>query len=139
MPRRSILRWTLFATAAYFLFFYGMGLRGLAGPDEPRYASIAREMARSGDWVTPRLDGASWFEKPALLYWLGGIGIRLGLSADEATRIASALAAAAFLVYFHRRLAGAFGDFAADCAGNAGSPPLRETSSKRASQAHSCS
>ena len=114
MPGRTILRWAIFGAAAYFLFFYGMGLRGLITPDEPRYASIAREMAVSGDWVTPRLDGEPWFEKPALLYWLGAAGMLLGAPEDEATRWASALAATLFLLYFHRRLAGAFGERAAD-------------------------
>ena len=114
MPRRTILRWTVFAVAAYLLFFYGMGLRGLVGPDEPRYASIAREMAESGDWVTPRLDGKPWFEKPGLLYWLGAVGMSLGVNEDEATRLASAIAAVLFLLYFWRRLAGAFGERAAD-------------------------
>ena len=116
MPSRSILRWTLFAIAAYLLFFYGMSLRGLVEPDEPRYANIARAMAESGDWVTPRLDGEPWFEKPALLYWLGGLGIELGLRGDEATRLASALAAVLFLIYFHRRLGAAFGSSVADAA-----------------------
>src|SRR5215210_2953154 len=40
------------------------------GPDEPRYAQVAREMFARGDWVTPTLGGHTWFEKPALLYWL---------------------------------------------------------------------
>ena len=39
------------------------------GPDEPRYAWIARTMAQTGDWVTPRLYGSPWFEKPILYYW----------------------------------------------------------------------
>ncbi len=114
MPSRTILRWTLFAVAAYLLFFYGMGLRGVVGPDEPRYASIARAMAESGDWITPRLDGEPWFEKPALLYWLGAVGVALGVEPDLAPRLASALAATLFLLYFHRRLAAAFGELAAD-------------------------
>ena len=61
---------------AYVLYFYGLRDIGLVGPDEPRYAAISREMARSGDWVTPRLWGEPWFEKPALLYWMGGAGFQ---------------------------------------------------------------
>jgi 4-amino-4-deoxy-L-arabinose transferase and related glycosyltransferases of PMT family len=42
----------------------------LLGPDEPRYAQVAREMFLRGDYVTPTLGGHTWFEKPALLYWM---------------------------------------------------------------------
>src|SRR5947209_6742169 len=58
----------LCGSALYFLYFFGLSRTGLLGPDEPRYAAIGRAMARSGDWVTPRLWGDPWFEKPALLY-----------------------------------------------------------------------
>ena len=42
----------------------------LLGPDEPRYARVAVEMQRSGEWVTPTLQGEPWLEKPPLYYWL---------------------------------------------------------------------
>lgn len=45
-------------------------LRSLAVPDEGRYIGVAWEMARSGDWITPTLDGLPYFHKPPLFYWL---------------------------------------------------------------------
>jgi 4-amino-4-deoxy-L-arabinose transferase-like glycosyltransferase len=51
-------------------YFYGLGLMPLVGPDEPRYAQVAREMFVRSDFITPTLGGRTWFEKPALLYWL---------------------------------------------------------------------
>ncbi|MHB8812834.1 MAG: phospholipid carrier-dependent glycosyltransferase [Steroidobacteraceae bacterium] len=44
-------------------------IRPMLDPDEGRYAEIPREMVTTGDWVTPRLDGLKYFEKPALQYW----------------------------------------------------------------------
>ena len=52
------------------LFGLGLGSAPLANPDEARYAEIPREMLVTGDFVTPRLDGVKYFEKPPLTYWL---------------------------------------------------------------------
>lgn len=51
------------------VWFYGLAGRALAEPDEGRYAEVAREMFTSGDWITPRLDGFNFFDKPPLHYW----------------------------------------------------------------------
>jgi 4-amino-4-deoxy-L-arabinose transferase-like glycosyltransferase len=59
----------LFLTVVVF-YFYGLGHLPLVGPDEPRYAQVAREMFLRHDLVTPTLGGHTWFEKPALLYWM---------------------------------------------------------------------
>ena len=66
IPRRA-----LFALLAAFalLWFCNLGHRHLIKPDEGRYADISREMVASGDWLTPRLNGYKYFEKPPLQYW----------------------------------------------------------------------
>lgn len=51
------------------LFAWRLGSAPLMNPDEGRYAEVPREMVASGDWVTPRLDGVPYFEKPPLMYW----------------------------------------------------------------------
>jgi 4-amino-4-deoxy-L-arabinose transferase-like glycosyltransferase len=65
MRPRAILRWLILA----LLWFGPLDTPHLFEPDEGRYAEIPREMVASGDWVTPRLDGIKYFEKPALQYW----------------------------------------------------------------------
>jgi 4-amino-4-deoxy-L-arabinose transferase-like glycosyltransferase len=78
--------------------FANLGAIGLVGPDEPRYAWIARAMAETGDWVTPRLWGMPWFEKPILYYWVAAIGFQMHLPAEWAARLPSAFAALAAAV-----------------------------------------
>lgn len=58
-----------FLALVLVLWFGCLELRGLYFPDEGRYAEIPREMLASGDFVTPRLDGFPYFEKPPLQYW----------------------------------------------------------------------
>lgn len=94
----------------FFLYLFGLNRTGLLGPDEPRYAAVGRAMAATGDWITPRLWGQPWFEKPALLYWMTAIGFKAGLGPDLAPRIPVALASIAFLIYFFVAIRRAFGD-----------------------------
>ncbi len=53
-----------------------LGVRPLSNPDEGRYTEIPREMAATGDFVTPRLNGVKYFEKPPLVYWLSALTFR---------------------------------------------------------------
>jgi len=60
----------LVLVAIFALAWFGtLEQRRLINPDEGRYAEIPREMVATGDWLTPRLNGIKYFEKPALQYW----------------------------------------------------------------------
>jgi 4-amino-4-deoxy-L-arabinose transferase-like glycosyltransferase len=93
-----------------FLYLFHLGAVGFLGPDEPRYASIGREMARSHDFVTPRLDGNPWFEKPPLLYWMTAAGHILRLPDEWAARLPVAILSAAFLAFFFKTIQREFSD-----------------------------
>ena len=72
-------------------FFVRLGHLPMIGPDEPRYTEIAREMYQTGDWITPRLAGLHWFEKPALTYWLVATGFQLFGVSEFTARLPIAL------------------------------------------------
>src|SRR5439155_11089229 len=77
----------------YVCYFSQLGVIGFVGPDEPRYAWIARDMAETGDWVTPRLYGKPWFEKPVLYYWGAALSFKLFGVSEAAARLPSAISA----------------------------------------------
>jgi 4-amino-4-deoxy-L-arabinose transferase-like glycosyltransferase len=54
-------------------------------------ASISRTMLRTGDWVTPHLDGIKYLEKPPLKYWLIAISFKIFGDSDIAARLPMAL------------------------------------------------
>ena len=80
----------LFAIIIAF-YCYGLGKLPLLGPDEPRYAQVAREMFLSGDLITPTLGHHTWFEKPALLYWMVAASFKLFGVSEWAARFGPAL------------------------------------------------
>ncbi len=88
-------------------FFVRLGYLPMIGPDEPRYTEIAREMYDTGDWITPRLGGLHWFEKPALTYWLVAAGFQVFGVSEFAARLPIALFSSFgifLLFWFGRRL-----------------------------------
>jgi 4-amino-4-deoxy-L-arabinose transferase-like glycosyltransferase len=76
----------------FFLGFLPLLVRPLWEPDEGRYAEIPREMLATGDWLTPRLNGVLYFEKPALQYWLSALSMKLFGVNGAAGRLPLALA-----------------------------------------------
>ena len=110
MPRPPLRLLLLAIPLLYFLYLFDLTGAGLLSADEPRYAAISREMAHSGDWITPRLWGEPWFEKPVLLYWMEAAAFRLGLNEDLAPRMPVALMSVGFLIFFYWVLRREFGD-----------------------------
>lgn len=92
MQRSTLAKrvWLLLLLAVFAIYLYGLGRLPLLGPDEPRYAQVAREMWGRGDWVTPTLGGRTWFEKPALLYWMMAASFNLFGVSEWAARLGPA-------------------------------------------------
>jgi len=75
---RLDLRDLIILTIVICLFFtFMLGNRPLSVPDEGRYVEIPREMVATGDYLTPRVNGVKYFEKPVLFYWLEALSIKL--------------------------------------------------------------
>ncbi len=73
-----LLRDLVILTVLLAVFFGLMiGNRPLSVPDEGRYVEIPREMVETGNYLTPRLNGVKYFEKPVLFYWLEASSIKL--------------------------------------------------------------
>lgn len=50
------------------LFFAGNGQLLITDPVESNYALTAKEMLASGDWLSPRIYGNYWYDKPWMFY-----------------------------------------------------------------------
>jgi 4-amino-4-deoxy-L-arabinose transferase-like glycosyltransferase len=92
-PTARILWLVLILATLYFCYFHNLGAIGLVGPDEPRYAWIARDMQETGDYITPRLYGKPWFEKPPLYYWSAALSFKLFGVSEISARLPSAISA----------------------------------------------
>ncbi|MBV8619756.1 MAG: glycosyltransferase family 39 protein [Curvibacter sp.] len=85
--------WLLLGLLALALVWLGsLATRSLITPDEGRYATISLGMLQSGNWITPRLNGLLYFEKPPLQYWGGALAMALFGVNDFSARLWSGLA-----------------------------------------------
>ncbi|HZV65653.1 MAG TPA: glycosyltransferase family 39 protein, partial [Telluria sp.] len=76
LHRHKSLVWSLLI--GFTLVWLAMlGWRTLLPPDEGRYAEMAREMFATGDWITTRLNGIKYFEKPPLQTWMNALSFTL--------------------------------------------------------------
>jgi len=88
----------LLAGLCLFLFFWRLGATPLFGQDEALYSECAREMAFGGSHIVPTCNGAPFFDKPPLVYWLQGAAMH-GFGVNSfSVRLPSALAAFALVL-----------------------------------------
>ena len=99
--RRGLL---LLLALGLVICFWQLGGNGLVDETPPLFAAAGRAMARTGDWLTPRVNGLPRYDKPPLVYWVMGLGYALpgqpqwdGLG-TWAGRLPSALGALATLL-----------------------------------------
>jgi 4-amino-4-deoxy-L-arabinose transferase-like glycosyltransferase len=100
-------RRTFLSIAIIFLWLAATAwYRRFTAPDEGRYAGVALEMLRTGDWLVPRLDGLPFFHKPLLFYWIGAGSMAVFGASEWPARLPSVLgatlAAGALLVFARR-------------------------------------
>lgn len=76
-PRKSSPTVWLLLVVFTIIWIVALGTRTLVPSDEGRYAEMAREMALTGDWITPRLNGIKYFEKPPLQTWMNALTFHL--------------------------------------------------------------
>lgn len=91
---------------ALFLFcilLYGTfsGLIPLLDPDEPVYGETAKEMLATGDWLSPRIYGDFWYDKPPLFYWLEAISFSVFGISTWSARLPSVILGSVTPVYLY--------------------------------------
>jgi 4-amino-4-deoxy-L-arabinose transferase-like glycosyltransferase len=90
VPSRRGLSWL--AAAYLAILLVQASIAPLQEPDEGRAGSIAWEMLSSGDWITPRLNGIRYYEKPPLFFWSAAATMAVLGPRELSVRIPSVLA-----------------------------------------------
>lgn len=84
------------------ILFTNLGGIPLLDPDEPVYAETPKEMIKFNDFLSPRIYGEFWYDKPPMYYWLVAGSFKLLGVSELASRLPAALMALAtvIMIYF---------------------------------------
>lgn len=99
---RSII---IIGVVTFFIMLFNLGTIPLLDPDEPVYAETAVEMIATHDFISPRIYGDYWYDKPPMYYWLTALSTGVFGKGEFSARFPSAVMAigTVFMVYFVTR------------------------------------
>lgn len=88
----------VFAGALIYSLLFNAGIP-ITDPVESNYALTAKEMVVSGDWLSPRIYGQYWFDKPIMIYWLIALAYKVFGINEFAARFPAAVFSAASVAW----------------------------------------
>ena len=92
--KKGVISIILLLLVAAVILFINIGGWDLWNPDEPRYAEVAREMLKTGNYIVPHINGEIYPDKPPVFFWLIALCSKPFGDVSAATaRFPSALAA----------------------------------------------
>lgn len=100
--------WLVAVISAVIIFFH-LGNVPLLDPDEPVYAETPKEMLALNEFISPRIYGAYWYDKPPMYYWLVAASFKIFGINEFAARAPSALLGVLCILFVYaagRRLLG---------------------------------
>ena len=92
---------------SFFFLVYQLGAGSLASWDEGIYASVAKELVQTGDWLRLTLNHSPWFDKPPLAIWMTALFYKLFGVNELSARLFSALCGVGLVIvtyFFGRQL-----------------------------------
>lgn len=106
-PFSTITEWMILGVIFFAVYFAALFSPSLLDDADATHAQAAQHMALSGNYVTLKVDGIRYLEKPPLPYWLAAVNYHLFGFNVFATHLAQTLAvlACAVLAFFWARRA----------------------------------
>ncbi|MBP2651145.1 MAG: hypothetical protein H6Q74_1970 [Firmicutes bacterium] len=101
MGRQLQSSFILVTVITIVMLFFNLGVIPLADPDEPVYAETAREMIQFNDYLSPRIYGEFWYDKPPMYYWLAAGSFQIFGVSEFAARVPSVLLGIACVLYVY--------------------------------------
>lgn len=107
MNKKTWIEISIILLIVGFTVFLNLGRLPLLDPDEPVYAETAREMIITDDFISPRIYGDFWYDKPPMYYWLTALTFKVFGQNEFAARFPSAvlsLCCVLFVYFYSKRL-----------------------------------